>query len=56
MHWNKLEWVNQKMQNWKINTFFTSSFRFYIKDEDMVCYWFVHSKMNPNDVDELFKK
>ena len=55
VHWNKLEWVNQKRRNRRINNFCTSSFGFYIKDEDMLCYWVVHSKIKPNNVDELFK-
>ena len=40
----------------RIHTFRTSSFKFYIKDEDMSCHWVGHSKMNPIDVAYFFKK
>ena len=50
--------INQNInrRNWQINPFCTSSFKFYIKDEDISCHWVGHSKMKPIDFDKLFKR
>ena len=35
--------------------FCTSSFKFYIKYDDMTCYWVGHPQIKPIDIDERFK-
>ena len=38
------------------NPFWTSLFMFYIKYKYLSCHWVGYSKINPIDVDKLFKR
>ena len=37
------------------NSLYTSSFKFYIKDDYMICDWVGLSEINTIHIDELFK-
>ena len=45
-----------KKEQSEYNPFYTLSFNFYNKDKDMTFHWVVHSKMNPIEIYELFKR
>ena len=51
-----LEWVDPKSTPKRVKPFSVSSKKFYINNNDITAHFFGHSKLNPLDIVEFYKR
>ena len=56
IHWNKLEWVHTRSRIEGNNSFCVSSNGFCFKDNNKTAHWVGHSKLNPLDLEDFYKR
>ena len=56
LHWNMLEWVDPKTTYKRVKPFSVSSKKFYINNNDRTAHFVGHSKLNPLDIVEFYKR
>ena len=56
LHWNMLEWVDQKSTTKRVNPFSVSSNEFYINNNDRTAHFVGHSRLGPLDYADFYER